>query len=154
MYLQWQHDASKLLVWNAALAFNMVTGSLADANQADSEVSSLDNQCTQMICEPGHCSEGLWGIISYGVCRIQSLLPADRLEHQTYFITKWHESSEIFKFSGCGRGRNVSLAVGWCSANCDGHKIVPIIPSVYVWLICESQGRRTYALGFIFCPSL
>lgn len=49
-----------------------VSESLADVNQAEScgkEEPSLDNQCTK-ICQPGHSSGGLWGIISYGICGI------------------------------------------------------------------------------------
>lgn len=45
-------------------------------------VSARDNQSAEEICQPGHPSEGLRGILSRG---IQPLLSADRREHQTPF---------------------------------------------------------------------
>lgn len=110
------------------------------------EGSSLDNQCTR-ICQPGHSSGGLWGIISFGFCGISLYYLLTDMSTKLPFNTGQSESSEVFGFLWSWENMNVCLAVGWCSSNCDCHRIVLITPSIHIGLMHESPGRGTYALG-------
>lgn len=100
--------------------------------------SSFNNQSAEKICQPGHRSEGLWGIISYVAFVVFTLYYLlTNTSTKLPFIIEWSGSSEIFRFwwswenKECVLSCSIALSKLWPSQNCSNYSV--ILYTVNTW---------------------